>query len=144
MEPPGTDIFRGARVLVVEDEYYLADDLVQTLRDAGAEPVGPFASVAQAEASLKEGLVDAAILDMNLRGEMAFDLAARICDDLPCVVVSGYTGEALPPSVMHLARLEKPVDPRAVIALLGERLVQARGKGRPPPKLKPDFTSRFL
>ena len=31
----------GARVLLVEDEYYIADDLRRTLRAVGATVVGP-------------------------------------------------------------------------------------------------------
>ena len=125
MEHLAAEPLRGARVLVVEDEYYLADDLMMTLREAGAEPVGPFASIAQAEASLGDSGVDAAIVDMNLRGEMAFDFAAGLCSKVPCVVVSGYTAEALPDSVANLCRLEKPVDPKKVLAELSR---QMRGK----------------
>jgi DNA-binding response OmpR family regulator len=106
----------------VEDEYYLADDLVTTLREAGAEPVGPFASIAQAEEMLGGGGVDAAIVDMNLRGEMAFEFATGLCSKVPCVVVSGYTAEALPPSVANLCRLEKPVDPKTVLAELSKQM----------------------
>ena len=39
---------RGARVLVVEDEYYIADDLRRALEAAGAEVVGPFSTIEKA------------------------------------------------------------------------------------------------
>jgi DNA-binding response OmpR family regulator len=122
MEHLAAELLKGARVLVVEDEYYLADDLVMALREAGAEPVGPFASIAQAEEVLGEGSVDAAIVDMNLRGEMTFDFVAGLCSKVPCVVVSGYTAEALPESVANLCRLEKPVDPKKVLAELSRQM----------------------
>ena len=40
------------RVLIVEDEYFLADDLAQALRRLGAEVIGPVPTQAQALALL--------------------------------------------------------------------------------------------
>jgi hypothetical protein len=45
----------GARILVVEDEYYLAADLSGALSDAGAEVVGPIGSLQEAEATVSCG-----------------------------------------------------------------------------------------
>jgi DNA-binding NtrC family response regulator len=113
------EAFQGMRVLVVEDEFFLADDLVNELKAAGAEPVGPVPTVEQAEARIAEGGIDAAILDMNLRGEKAFELAERVAQRrLPCVIVSGYTGEALPEQIARLPRLEKPVSAATVLKVL--------------------------
>jgi DNA-binding NtrC family response regulator len=111
----------GARILVVEDEYYLAADLVAALEDAGAQVIGPFGAMDQAEAPLASGAFDAALLDMNLRGEPAFPLAERLQEaDVPFVIVSGYSGEALPPTLAEAPRLEKPIEAaRAVKALAG-------------------------
>ncbi len=116
-------ILDGKRILVAEDEYLLADDLIQVLRSAGATPVGPVATVRQAEARLAEGGIDAALLDMNLRGETAFDLACRLTDEgVPCVIVSGYSEQALPPLIAGLPRLEKPINPRGVIRILEDMM----------------------
>ena len=122
MERSVAELLKGARVLVVEDEYYLADDLIRSLAAVGAEPVGPFPSLHGAEEKLAEGNIDAAILDMNLRGSLAFDFAARVCSKIPCVIVSGYSGEAIPASVAHIGRLEKPAAPEDVVAMLGEKM----------------------
>ena len=39
----GGSLLGGAQVLIVEDEYLLADDLVRALKKAGADPVGLWA-----------------------------------------------------------------------------------------------------
>ena len=122
----------GVRVLIVEDEYLLADDLAYALRAAGAEPVGPVATIAQAEARIAASPFDAAILDMNLRGETAFALAERmLADHVPSVVVSGYSEQALPASIAGMRRLEKPVNATLVVAALNEELTSSRAAKGP-------------
>jgi len=67
-EPDQALPLAGKTVLVVEDEYYIADDLRRTLNDAGADIVGPFATVAKAHQALDEGNFDCAVIDLNLHG----------------------------------------------------------------------------
>ena len=112
----------NARVLIVEDEYFIADDLARALGTAGAIAVGPVSTIAQADEILSSGKVDAAILDLNLRGNMAYSLAERLAASLPLVIVSGYSGDAFPDSLRDLPRLEKPVSCEAIIAKLAEQL----------------------
>src|SRR3954452_17809813 len=100
----------GARVLVVEDEYFIAADIARALDAAGGRAVGPAGSIEQARRLLKEQQVDAAILDLNLHGEMAYPLVSDLAQrGLPCVIMSGYSPESLPESVRHVPSLEKPV-----------------------------------
>lgn len=107
------------RVLVVEDEYYMADDLVRALEATGAETVGPFGSIRQAERAIDRNGIGAAVLDLNLHGMRSDDLAKRLDDaKVPIVIVSGYSEEALPPELRHLKRLEKPVDSRMIVSML--------------------------
>lgn len=101
----------GAKILVVEDEYFIAADLARALEAVGGRIVGPANSVEQARAMLDEQQVDAAILDLNLRGEMAFQLVEEIRErKLPCVIMSGYSPESLPGALQQVPNLEKPVD----------------------------------
>ena len=118
---------QGARILIVEDEYFIADDLARALREAGATTVGPVGTVKQADDLLSsKERIDAAILDLNLRGEMAYALAERLAAaDLPLLIVSGYSGDAMPDSLRGVAQLEKPITPARVIAKLCEQLEQA-------------------
>jgi DNA-binding NtrC family response regulator len=123
---------QGARVLVLEDEFFLADDLVRTLREKGAEPVGPANSVRQAETLLAREHLDAAILDLNLHGEMASDFVERIAASLPCLIVSGYGNDAVAERIRHLPRVEKPVSPVSVVNSLAAQMDHVDEAPTPP------------
>lgn len=117
----------GARVLIVEDEFFLADDLARALRDAGAEPVGPISTIAQAEELVASQRLDAAVLDLNLHGEMASDFVQKLSQsELPCLIVSGYGEDAIPDCVAGMACLEKPVSPSVVVDSLAAELSRVR------------------
>ena len=114
---------KGAKVLVVEDEYLVAADLIRSLGAAGGEPVGPAGSVEQARQLLEEQPVDAAILDLNLRGDMAYPLLNELSRrGLPVVIMSGYSPETLSESIGPVPSLEKPVDFDRVVRALESEL----------------------
>ena len=122
---PGSPL-QGARVLILEDEFFIADDLARALRDAGGEPIGPVGTVEQAEKMIAEERLDAAILDLNLRGDMASEFIERLAaTDLTCLIVSGYGEDALPRSVSNVPRIEKPVSPSSVVQTLAAELARA-------------------
>ena len=66
-------------ILVVEDEAILAIDLSLTLEDEGATVSGPFMNLQDAMAA--EESVDAAVLDVDLRGMSVFPIADRLARD---------------------------------------------------------------
>jgi DNA-binding response OmpR family regulator len=98
------------RILVVEDEYFLADDIRETLCDAGAEVLGPVPSVAEARALVEAGTwIDLAVLDINLQGEEVFPVADLLrIRGVPFVFATGYDGWAIPERFADTSRLEKP------------------------------------
>jgi CheY-like chemotaxis protein len=116
-EPQSVSILRGRRILVVEDEYMMAQDLQSDLEDAGAEVVGPVPSVEAALTALeKENMLDGAVLDVNLRGEKAYLVADALRDRrIPFVLATGYEPWALPDAYRDVPRCEKPVDLRHLI-----------------------------
>ncbi len=65
----------GRKVLVVEDEYILADDLLYALSSAGAQVLGPVGDSQSAKNILERETCDCAILDINLNGERSFEVA---------------------------------------------------------------------
>ncbi|WP_349371948.1 response regulator [Salinarimonas sp.] len=110
----------GRIVLVAEDEFFVADDLVHALERRGARVVGPATSVAQA-LRLTEATpaLDAAVLDINLKGEMVFPVAdALSARGVPFVFATGYGSEVLPSRYSGRVRCEKPVDPDDVARAL--------------------------
>jgi DNA-binding response OmpR family regulator len=112
--------FGGTRILVVEDEYYLADDLARALRRAGADTVGPVATAAAADKLIAAGGIDYAVMDLNLRGIMAFTLADRLREaGIPFLIASGYTRESLPERFRNIPQIEKPCDAEQILEYIG-------------------------
>jgi DNA-binding response OmpR family regulator len=111
---------RGMRLLVVEDEYLVAEALRQELVEAGASVIGPVPSVAKATVLLEEERdIDCAVLDINLAGETVFELADALqARGVPFLFVSGYTTSTVPSRFAGVPLLEKPVDMQALGAAL--------------------------
>src|SRR5690349_19513015 len=102
----------GTRVLIVEDEYYLADDLSRSLSIAGAQVLGPVGSLEDAESRVSEGGFDFAVVDMNLRGDFAYAVAERLEGiGVPFVITTGYNQASLPQGLKDVPRVEKPFAP---------------------------------
>jgi CheY-like chemotaxis protein len=102
----------GRHVLVVEDEYYIAADMVDALEEHGAHVIGPAASIADAIHLVEQTEhLDGAVVDLNLRGELAFPVArALAARHVPFVFATGYDAETIPMEFRHIIRCEKPVD----------------------------------
>ena len=116
----------GARVLLVEDEPLVALDLRYELEDAGATVTGVARSVPEAMAAARNGPIDLALLDGNLKGEPVDEVAA-LFDSLsvPFCFVSGYGRENLPQGFDHAPLIEKPFRPDTLRTILTALL--ARG-----------------
>ncbi len=109
----------GRRVLVVEDEALVAMLVEDALLDAGAEVVGPVATVAEALQLLKGRLPEAAVLDLNLAGETSTPVADELARrGVPFVVATGYGADGLPPGHANVPVLAKPYDPADLTAAL--------------------------
>lgn len=103
------------RIMIVEDEYMIADDLAWELRHAGAHVVGPAASLPQAMDLLADTPLDAAILDINLRETMAYPLLdALMAQDVRLLVSTGYDEAMIPERYRALPRCEKPTSPQRI------------------------------
>lgn len=117
----------GQRVLVVEDEMFIAFDHAEAVRAAGGEVVGPAVSVADANQLLNERHIDAAILDVNLLdGEVIPVLEALRAKGRAVVVNTGaYAPDELASRYPGLAVFGKPATPAALIDALAEQLTRA-------------------
>ena len=97
---------RRARILVVDDQYLIAQDLAEAIHEAGCEVVGPASDLAGALRLIREGRTDAAVIDLNLGAgdegvKLAESLTARLCpfmafsgDDVACERFRGRFPEA--------------------------------------------------
>ena len=108
---------RGRRILLVEDEYFLADELARGLAEAEAEVVGPIAT-AKGALDLLKGLAppDAAILDVNLGGEDVYPVAdALLALGVPFLFTTGYDQATILDRYASVRLLEKPMDTATVL-----------------------------
>ena len=104
-----TTTMTGKRILVAEDEYFIARYLVDDLRDIGADVLGPVATIADALTLIAAEPLDAAVLDVNLRGEMAYPVVdALLVRGIPVVLSTGYSAHALPTRYKGLHTCDNP------------------------------------
>lgn len=110
----------GRAILLAEDEFFLAMDLQEALQGAGATVIGPVASVGQALRLLEaERRIDAAVLDVNLGGEMVFPVADRLLErGVTVLLATGYNEDDLPTRFARVPRCEKPIDVAALMRIL--------------------------
>lgn len=113
--PPGaTPALR--RILVVEDDFFLADDLAQEFEQAGFEVLGPAGTVADALSLIERTDCAAAVLDVNLGKETSELIALRLAgSSKPFVVISGYSRDQLPPAYNGAPLVNKPLKAAFVV-----------------------------
>ncbi len=97
------------RILIVEDEPFIALSLADTLYDLGFNIAGCFADVASAIEFIGREQIDGALLDVNLGAQkidpVADLLAKRAC---PFIFTTGYGRSGVPPAFADRAVLQKP------------------------------------
>jgi DNA-binding response OmpR family regulator len=108
---------KGLSILVVEDDYYLADDAALALARAGAKVMGPCAGVEEAMALVDHERPDCVLLDVNLGRGLDFAPArALAAHGVPIVFITGYDPAVIPHDLAEAPCLEKPTDPRRIVA----------------------------
>jgi DNA-binding NtrC family response regulator len=106
------------RILVVEDEYFLADDCATLIKSAGFEVVGPLSSVEEALELISGGcMFDGALLDVNIQGTTVFPLLDALLErGTPVAIYTGYPG--LPEKYERVAVFLKPDQARHAVNYL--------------------------
>ncbi|WP_349629228.1 hypothetical protein [Bradyrhizobium sp. USDA 3458] len=109
-------LLTGRRVLIVEDEYFLADDMRSALRALGADIAGPAGDIDDALRILQDGgVIDGAVLDVNIRKQMIYPVARELqARGVPMVFTSGYDKIVLSSEFADVPLWEKPFDHRAM------------------------------
>lgn len=99
----------GQRVLVVEDDWFIASYVAEALERAGAAVLGPTPSVSGALALLAENRPDAATLNLSLDDGDSTPVARRLAElDVPFLFLSAHAASVLPPDLKARPRLDKP------------------------------------
>jgi DNA-binding LytR/AlgR family response regulator len=118
MIPMGT--LQGRRILVIEDDYFIARDMAKHLKESGAEIVGPVGTIEDALDIIGAAEpLDGAILDINLGGELAFPVADALRQRrVAFVFVTGYDDAIIPARYSAVRRCEKPVEASKIASAL--------------------------
>ncbi len=114
---------RGVRVLVVEDQWHVANALRSLLELEGMEVSGPAGKAADGHRLADEHKPELAVVDINLKGEMAYSLIDDLHDrGIRVVAISGYA--VLPRlSAKVAAVLQKPFNGPDLLASLRRALL---------------------
>ena len=84
-------VLQGVRVLVVEDQWHIANALNSLLHAEGMEVKGPASTTADARRLASEHEPELAVVDLNLKAEMAYSLIDDLHDrGVRVVVLTGY------------------------------------------------------
>ncbi|MGO9007111.1 MAG: response regulator [Beijerinckiaceae bacterium] len=119
----------GRRILVVEDDALLALGYDEVLKDAGAEVVGPVATVDEAGKLVVANGIAVALLDIRLGDEEVWPVAHLLAGrGVPFVFCTGhFDSSTLPAEWSERPVLTKPARPKQIIAALAKVLAVARG-----------------
>jgi DNA-binding response OmpR family regulator len=120
MQPVAKGAFAERRVLIVEDEYFLADDLKQALAKHGADVLGPVGTLREGLDIIEADLqIDFAVLDVQLRGTDVFAICAALKSrKIPFVFTTGFGEGKIPLEYEDVPRFEKPYEFRALMVAL--------------------------
>ena len=119
-------------ILIAEDEPLPALDLVAALETLGLPIAGPAPSVREAMQLAADRPLAAAVVDVNLGGEMVFPLIDLLVErDIPVILVTGYDRKSMiPEQYRQLPLLQKPVNRGLLIERLN-RIVAGSATSSP-------------
>ena len=117
----------GQRVLLVEDQYVIALDAEQILKESGAEDVLIAATPAEAERALTAARPDIAVLDVNLGRFTSVSIARRLRElGVRFIFATGYgDSRMIPDDFQDVPVVRKPYSAAALVAGID----RARGRG---------------
>jgi CheY-like chemotaxis protein len=99
----------GKSILIVEDEPLIAMMLEDFLLSLGHEVRATCDSVSEALKAVQAGAFDVAILDVNLKGESVWPVAAELRDrEIPFILATGGHVDPPPAEFANVPLIEKP------------------------------------
>jgi len=118
-------------VLVVEDEFIIALDVSETVKDLGYALEGPYADKARAFHAIEDSLPDCAILDVFTADGEVYPLADALTEaGVPIIFHSGHvTPSEVRERYPEAWACAKPCSPDKLIDVLQEAVEHARAHG---------------
>jgi CheY-like chemotaxis protein len=97
--------------------------LCEAFDELGLVVVGPYSRVSEAMNAIRTNQIDAAVLDINLGGEMVYPLADVLAAArIPFAFLTGYAAEEIRHRYADVPILQKPIEPgmlRSVFSIPG-------------------------
>jgi len=114
---------KGVHILVVEDHWHVANALKSLFEAEQMVVSGPAATTADARRLAAKDKPELAVVDINLKGEMAYDLIDELHDQgVRVVVVSGYAAVLPRLTQQVVAVLQKPFKGPELLGVLRRAL----------------------
>lgn len=126
----------GKCVLVVEDDYLVAQEVCDDLRRHGVHVLGPAPTVHYASLIIGKRSLDGAILDIKLYGEEVYELAdVLMARGVPIVFATAREGDGIDARYSSVETLHKPFDlaslRRKIAAFRPFKPLGVRGESEP-------------
>lgn len=123
MQVAASRSLEGLRAMIVEDNFFIADEIRFVLENAGAVVCGMASTSAKAIHQIDNPAVNFVVLDVNLIGgdigpEVAQALRRR---RLPFGVVTGYDKKTIPSEFAQAPILSKPFTQEQLLQFLVDR-----------------------
>lgn len=116
-----TQALANRRILVVEDEYFIASDMKRALRNADAVVIGPTGDLDRGLQLAQDEAIDGAVLDVNLGDATTYPLADELAArGTPFLFVTGYDGWSMPERYRDAPRIAKPFAMPAVLEAVAQ------------------------
>ena len=109
-----------SRLLVIEDEFYIAAHIENVLRDNGHEVIGAVGTLCEAKALARSEKFDGALLDVNLDDGRIDDVADILASrHIPFLFVTACTRDNLPAAHRESVVVHKPFDEAELLREVG-------------------------
>jgi len=129
-ETSGPQSLKGRRILVVEDQSLIAFEVKDCLERAGATVVGPVGRLDRALGRAEKDVLDAALLDVDLKGERCWPIADALARRaIPFAFTTGFEGSLIMPErFAGFPVFSKPYSEEEMLAVLTRILIQNHGQ----------------
>lgn len=125
--PPEQPAETPNRVMIVEDEALVAMMMEDFVEELGFSVCGPFSSLSAATLAARTGEFEAAVLDVNLGGELVYPVADLLAArGVPFIFVTGYGPDLVESRFADVPVLQKPVQVSDLQGAFRSRGLQVR------------------